>query len=158
MCIPAFVGTLARVRGCGVARISLVGVIAVNEIPYLVQQSPSTLSSNIPRQPRALQQLLLDIEQGAQSWFITWVLVFKMVFIHCMHFRLLHSSLLSEALHRQKEHGQAEGRQQARQPGEEGDRGQTYGPLYVSFIILKVQATPIKMRKIIRRYYSDVPH
>jgi len=154
MCIPALVGTLARVRGYVVARLSLAGVIAVNEIPYMVQSS-STLSSNISRQPRAQ---LLDIEQGTQSWFITWVLVFKMVFIHCMHFRLLHSSLLSEALHRQKEHGQAEGRQQARQPGEEGDRGQTYGPLYVSFIILKVQATPIKMRKIIRRYYSDVPH
>jgi len=154
MCIPALVGTLARVRGYVVARLSLAGVIAVNEIPYMVQSS-STLSSNISRQPRAQ---LLDIEQGTQSWFITWVLVFKMVFIHCMHFRLLHSSLLSEALHRQKEHGQAEGRQQARQPGEEGDRGQTYGPLYVALIILKVQATPIKMRKIIRRYYSDMPH
>jgi len=120
MCIPAFVGTLARVHGCGVARVSLVGVIAVNEIPYLAQSS-STLSSNIPRQPRAQQ--LLDIEHGAQSWFITWVLVFKMVFIHCMHFGLLRSSLLSEALHRQEEHGQAERRQQARQPGEEGHRG-----------------------------------
>jgi len=119
MCIPALVGTLARVRGYGVARLSLAGVIAVNEIPYMVQSS-STLSSNISRQPRAQ---LLDIEQGTQSWFITWVLVFKMIFIHCMHFRLLCSSLLSEALHCKQEHGQAEGRQQARQPGEEGHRG-----------------------------------
>ena len=56
MCIPACIGTLAplapaRVHGRGVARLSLAGVIAVNEIPYMVQSS-STLSSNIPGQPR----------------------------------------------------------------------------------------------------------
>ena len=58
MCIPACTGTLAplapapaRVHGRGVARLSLAGVIAVNEIPYMVQSS-STLSSNIPGQPR----------------------------------------------------------------------------------------------------------
>jgi len=58
MCIPACIGTLAplapapaRVQGRGVARLSLAGVIAVNEIPYMVQSS-STLSSNIPGQPR----------------------------------------------------------------------------------------------------------
>jgi len=110
MCIRAFIGdkhrfTTVLLPGfCHVTAINLAGVIAVNEIPYMVH-SIATLSSNIPGWRK-----LLDIEHGTQSWFITVVLVFIMVFIHCLHFVLLHSSFLSQALDREQEHGEAQRR------------------------------------------------
>lgn len=114
MCIPAFIGASTG-PGLFVARVSLAGVIAVNEIPYMVH----SLSPHFHQISRGR---LLDIEQGAQSWFITGVLVFIMIFIHCLDLWLLCSSFFSEALHRQQEHGEAERGQQAGEPREEGHR------------------------------------